>query len=87
MEVELVQMTQATTSQTASSTGNGDPAGDEQSGAQWEGHDSPDSESGGDQGNDDEGGNGGAPQYLLAHQVPQEEKEAMAEKGDMEKAS
>ena len=49
VEMELVQMAQATTSQAASSTGNQEPAGGEPSSAwrtQGEGHDTPDSDSG-----------------------------------------
>ena len=64
VEVELVQMAQATTSQAASSTGNQEPAGDELSSTrrtQGEGHDTPDSDSGDAQGGDDEGGDNEVP--------------------------
>ena len=91
VEVELVQMAQATTSQAASSMENQEPAGGKPSSnqrTQGEGHDTPDSDSGDAQGGDDIGGdNGGDPKYVPMHQVLQEEVEAMAEKGDTEKAS
>ena len=64
VEVELVQTAQATTSQTASLTGNQEPAGDEQSNTwrtQGEGYDTPDSDSGDTQGGEDEGGDNEAP--------------------------
>ena len=60
VEVELVQMAQATTSQAASLMGNQEPAGGKLSSTwrtQGEGHDTPDSDSGDAQGSDDEGGN------------------------------
>ena len=64
VEVELVQMAQATTSQAASSTGNQELAGGELSSTrrtQGEGHGTPDSDSGDAQGGDDEGGDNEAP--------------------------
>ena len=64
VEVELVQMAQATTSQAASLTGNQEPAGGEPSSArrtQGGGHDTPDSDSGDAQGGDDEGGDSEVP--------------------------
>ena len=64
VEVELVQMAQATTSQAASLTGNQEPAGGELS-SNWrtreEGHNTPDSDSGDAQGSDNEGGDNEAP--------------------------
>ena len=64
VEMELVQMAQATTSQATSSMGNQEPAGGEPSSTrrtQGEGHDTPDSDSGDAQGSDDEGGDNEAP--------------------------
>ena len=64
VEVELVQMAQATTSQAASSTENQEPAGGEPSSnqkTQGEGHDIPDSDSGNAQGSNNEGGDNEAP--------------------------
>ena len=64
VEMELVQMAQATTSQAASSTGNQEPAEGELSSTwrtQGEGHDTPDSDSGDAQGSADEGGDNEAP--------------------------
>ena len=64
VEVELVQMAQATTSQAASSTENQEPAGGKWSSnrrTQGEGHNAPDSDSGDAQGSDDEGGDNEAP--------------------------
>ena len=64
VEVELVQMAQATTSQAASSTENQEPARAEPSSnrrTQGEGHDTPDSDSGDTQGGDDVGGDNEAP--------------------------
>ena len=58
VEVELVQMDQATTRQAASSMENQEPAGGELSSnrrTQGEGHDAPDSDSGDTQGGNDEG--------------------------------
>ena len=59
VEVELVQMAQATTSQAASSTENQEPAGGKPSSnrrTQGEGHDTPDSDSGDAQGGNNIGG-------------------------------
>ena len=67
MEVELVQMAQATTSQAASSMGNQEPAGGELSSnrrTQGEGHNTPDSDSGDAQDGDNKGGDNEVP---LAH--------------------
>ena len=67
VEVELVQMAQATTSQAASSMENQEPAGGELSSnwrTQGEGHNTPDSDSGDAQGSDDVGGDNEVP---LAH--------------------
>ena len=64
VEVELVQMAEATTSQAASSTGNQEPAGGELSSTQRTqegGHNTPDSDSGDAQGGDDEGGDNEVP--------------------------
>ena len=64
VEVELVQMAQATTSQAASSTENQEPAGGELSSnrrTQGEGHDAPNSDSGDAKGSDDVGGDNEAP--------------------------
>ena len=64
VEVELVQMAQATTSQAASSMENQEPAGGEPSSnptTQGEGHDTPDSDSGDTQGGDDVGGDNETP--------------------------
>ena len=64
MEVELVQMAQATTSQAASSMGNQEPAGGELSSnrrTQGERHDTPDSNSGDTQCGDNEGGDNEVP--------------------------
>ena len=64
VEVELVQIAQATTSQAASSMGNQEPAGGKPSSTwrtQGEGHDIPDSESGDTQGSDDKGGDNEVP--------------------------
>ena len=64
VEVELVQMAQATTSQAASLTENQEPAGGELSSnrrTQGEGHDTPDSDSGDAQGSNDEGGDNEVP--------------------------
>ena len=64
VEVELVQMAQATTSQAASLMGNQEPAGGEPSSIQriqGVGQDTPDSDSGDAQGSDDEGGDNEAP--------------------------
>ena len=84
-------MAQATTSQTANSTGNQEPAGDEQSGTQrtqGERNYTPDSDSGNDQGGDNQIGDEEAPPVpFWYHQVLQKEVEAMVEKGDTEKAS
>ena len=58
VEMELVQMAKATTSQAASTMGNQEPAGGELSSTQrtqGEGNDTPDSDSGDAQGSDDEG--------------------------------
>ena len=90
VEVELVQMAPATTSQAASSTGNKEPAGGKQSAP------------GGPRGKDTtpqtvtlemtkavtmKEVTMRCPQNVPVHQVLQEEVEAMAEKGDMEKGS
>ena len=64
VEVELVQMAQATTSQAASLTENQEPAGGKPSSnwrTQGEGHNAPDSDSGDAQGSDNEGGDNEAP--------------------------
>ena len=64
VEMELVQMAQATTGQAASSTGNQEPAGGKPSSTrriQGEGHDTPDSDSGDAQGSDNKGGENEAP--------------------------
>ena len=64
VEVELVQMAQATTSQAASSMENQEPAGGEPSSnwrTQGEGHDAPDSDSEDAQGGDDKGGDNEVP--------------------------
>ena len=64
VEMELVQMAQATTSQAASLTGNQEPAGGKLSSTrrtQGEGHNTPDNDSGDAQGSDDEGGDNEAP--------------------------
>ena len=64
VEVELVQTTQATTSQAASSMENQELAGGEPSSnrrTQGEGHDAPDSDSGDAQGSDDVGGDNEVP--------------------------
>ena len=64
VEVELVQMAQATTSQAASSTENQEPAGGEPSSnrrTQGEGHDAADSDSGDARGGDDVGGDNEVP--------------------------
>ena len=64
VEMELVQMAQATTSQAASLMGNQQPAWGKLSSTwrtQGEGHDTPDSDSGDAQGSDDEGGDNEVP--------------------------
>ena len=64
VEVELVQMAQATISQAASSTQNQEPPGGELSSnwrTQREGHNTPDRDSGDAQGSDDVGGNNEVP--------------------------
>ena len=64
VEVELVQMAQATTSQAASSMDNQEPAGGELSNdrrCKREGHNTPDSDSGDAQGGDSEGGDNEVP--------------------------
>ena len=64
VEVELVQMAQATTSQAASSMENQEPAGGKPSSnqrTQGEGHDAPDSDSGDAQGGNDKGGDNEVP--------------------------
>ena len=64
VEVELVQMAQATTSQPASLTENQEPAGGKLSSnrrIQGEGHDAPNSDSGDAQGGDNIGGDNEAP--------------------------
>ena len=64
VEVELVQMAQATTSQAASLMENQEPAGGKPSNnqrTQGEGHDAPNSDSGDAQGSDDVGGDNEAP--------------------------
>ena len=64
VEMELVQMAQATTSQAASLTENQEPAGGKPSNTQrtqGEGHDTPDSDSGDTQGSDNEGGDNEVP--------------------------
>ena len=64
VEVELVQMAQATTSKAASLTENQEPAGGKLSSnwrTQGEGHDTPDSDSGDTQGCDDVGGDNEVP--------------------------
>ena len=64
VEVELVQMAQATTSQAACLTENQEPAGGKPSSnrkTQGEGHNAPDSDSGDAQGSDDVGGDNEVP--------------------------
>ena len=90
VEVELVQTAQTTTSKAASSMENQEPAAGEWSSnwrAQGEGHDTPDSNSGDAQGSDDEGGDNEPPPVHPDPLSAPGEVEAMAKKGDTEKAS